>query len=194
MKQGDMLLYDLCISEKVWIIFSFILFKCTNFIQGTSIEILSSTCPGSSSCDNVTIEMCPGRCSNTTSPCFSPKFELKNGYKQVFKCSEKFINLVVAKVYFGKENYTLCEKPKGLNNTCLKHPTVACSLNYNLLARNSNNNYSLEVKIGDECTKPSIVPYILTGVGVAALILTAVIIYYNRKACVQCVKGIAQKV
>ncbi|XP_071179017.1 uncharacterized protein [Mytilus edulis] len=191
-----MIVYDLCITKEVWmIILLFILFRYTDFIQGTSIEILSASCPGS--CDNVTIEVCTGRgCDmNATSTCFSHKFEPIIGYKHVFKCSEKFINLIKGKVYFGKEIYTLCENPPehGPNATCLKRPTATCKIENIEQAQNSNNNYSFEVKIGDRCTRTNYLPYILSGVGVVALALAAVIIFYNRNACVQCVKGIAQK-
>ncbi|CAC5376275.1 unnamed protein product [Mytilus coruscus] len=182
-----MILYDLYyIRTQVWIIFLFILFRCTDFIQGTSIQILNATCPRSPSCNNVTIAICTGGCDNANSTCFSSKFEPNIGYKHVFKCSEKFINVIVAKVYFGKENYTLCEDEKGRksqSDTCLKHPNAICRLDNHLQAHNVYNNYSFEVKIGDECTEfhLNIVPYILTGVGVAVLVLTAVIIFFNRK-------------
>ncbi|CAC5376279.1 unnamed protein product [Mytilus coruscus] len=152
-----MILYDLYyIRTKVWIIFLFILFRCTDFIQGTSIQILNATCPRSPSCNNVTIAICTGGCDNANSTCFSSKFEPKIGYKHVFKCSEKFINVIVAKVYFGKENYTLCEDEKGRkskSDTCLKHPNATCRLDNHFQAHNVYNNYSFEVKIGDECTE-----------------------------------------
>ncbi|XP_076108237.1 uncharacterized protein LOC143076384 [Mytilus galloprovincialis] len=189
-----MVLYDLCITKEVWmIVFLFILFRYTDFIQGTSIEILSASCPGS--CDNVTIEVCTGRSCDmhATSTCFSHKFEPIIGYKHVFKCSEKFIHLIKGKVYFGNENYTLCENAAKHrpNATCLKRPT--CKIENIEQAHNSNNNYSFEVKIGDECTRTNYLPYILTGVGVVALAFATVILFYNRNACTQCVKEIAQK-
>ncbi|CAG2209066.1 unnamed protein product [Mytilus edulis] len=174
------------------------LFRYTDFIEGTSIEILNATCPGTLSCNNVTIAICTVGCADANRTCFSTKFQPEVGYKHVFKCSEKFINIIAAKVYFGKANYTVCENGKDRNSlpeTCLKHPNATCWLD-NHDTKNSINNYLFEVKIGHECTefRTNYLPYILSGVGVVALTLAAVIIFYNRNACAQCVKGIAQKI